>query len=94
MPRAPASGHLLASLVVDALASEKSSSSKSPKFKLPAHFPRHYLTTSNGLPDVKATVPAEDVFDIESGWIWVDLPVVEEKEKRDLTSSEFNKKDR
>jgi hypothetical protein len=46
------------------------------------------------LPDVKATVPAEDVFDIESGWIWVDLPVVEEKEKRDLTSSEFNKKDR
>ncbi|GAA5964276.1 hypothetical protein JCM3765_002794 [Sporobolomyces pararoseus] len=71
MPRAPASGHLLGSLVCHALGQ---STSPPSKFTLPSHFPRHYLTTSSGLPDVEATVPGETDIEVENGCIWVDKP--------------------
>ncbi|GAA5938151.1 NAD(P)/FAD-dependent oxidoreductase [Sporobolomyces koalae] len=64
MPRAPASGHLLGHLVANDLLGRG-------EFTLPVHFPRHYLTTSNGEPNVEARLPGEARGDEREGWVWV-----------------------
>ncbi|GAA6059675.1 hypothetical protein JCM10212_000062 [Sporobolomyces blumeae] len=108
MPRAPASAHLVASLVADSLRQSSSlarsapsplrwpqslclerrlgfrhdgpyqqshevrTTARSNSFDLPDHFPRHYLTTATGVPDVEARLPGEVGFDAgEDGWVWV-----------------------
>ncbi|GAA5902191.1 NAD(P)/FAD-dependent oxidoreductase [Sporobolomyces salmoneus] len=85
MPRAPASGHLLASLVYQALLNP-TSTAKEPQ--LPPHFPRHYLTTSTGLPDVEATVPGEDTL-VAHGWVWVESPSKEKGIRREMSEKDL-----
>lgn len=77
MPRAPASGQLIAPLVVQALLAESrhaATNGRKKLFELPDHFPRHYLTTSTGRPEVDAEVPGESE---EEGWVVVEVPKVE-----------------
>lgn len=67
MPRAPASGHLLGSLVAHQLLKTVQ------PFRLPSHFPRHYLTTVSGEPEIEARLPTERGWqEAKEGWVWVD----------------------
>jgi len=84
MPRAPASGHLIGSLVAHQLLQAENA------FRLPSHFPRHYLTTVSGEPEDEARLPSEAGWEEErDGWVWID-----QKEKmisckgRDYSESE------